>query len=217
MPATATKERPILMAGAMVCATLDDIKTKTRRIIKPQPRGMDGLHCSPSFHAYDLLNSEDLPCGYGFQTESSYHLCPYGKPGDHLWVREAWNVRGFCFGMEPRHTIAASKSAWVYRADDKTGWQHGWKPSIHMPRWASRLTLEVVSVVVERLQDISEADAIAEGAHECFNMQVRERYGKASPIIAGFASLWESINGSGSWKSNPWVWVVEFKREATNA
>lgn len=96
----------------------------------------------------------------------------------------------------------------LYRAsEDRPEWKRIWKPSIHMPRWASRITLEVTGVRVERLQDISEADAIAEGAPWAACGAPQEGSHKA-----GFAQLWESINGSNSWSTNPWVWVIEFKR-----
>jgi hypothetical protein len=134
--------------------------------------------------------------------------CPYGQPGDRLWVREAWSRD-------------EEDGALFYRADVGTGneaddWQRNiyegasgyrWKPSIFMPRWASRILLEVTAVRVERLQDISEADAIAEGAPWAACGAPQEGSHKA-----GFAQLWESINGPNSWDANPWVWVIEFKR-----
>ena len=111
-------------------------------------------------------------------------LSPYGRTGDRLWVRETW-------GHNPEGP------GYVYRSDGDFDMKfHGdrWRPSIHMPRWASRITLEVTGVRVERLQDINEEDALAEGVEHAFR------------------SLWESINGPGSWDANPWVWVVEFRR-----
>lgn len=212
MSETAIKERPILFKGEMVRAILDGRKTQTRRIVKPQP----------VFHKNKKLpwewkpSGKDLPvynwCRGHKKTIDCVHccgwldFCPYGKPGDQLWVRENWNVSGLAWGKKPRDTQFAAKTAWKYQATDSK-WQHGWKPSIHMPRWASRITLEITDVRVERINDISGTDAFAEGvtAPSHFSNSCSEaRY--------TFAELWESINGPGSWNANPWVWVVEFRR-----
>jgi hypothetical protein len=152
--------------------------------------------------------------------------CPYGseenclKAADRLWVREAW-----AFGI---HAMAAARDEdgpFVYAADGSTQGRlcDRWRPSIHMPRAASRITLEVTSVCVERLQDISEADAIAEGVERTITGDGWRRYCNDPELEAcgltpcasaanSFRSLWESINGPKSWQANPWVWVVEFKR-----
>jgi len=164
------KERPILFSGPMVRAILEGRKTQTRRIVKPQPLRDRGVMA---------FNDGEHP----------QMRCPYGKPGDRLWVRETW-----CPDVEP-YTFR-------YKADGDEPLER-WRPSIHIPRWASRITLEVVSVRVERLQNISEDDALAEG------ITLVER--GTSPVDQ-FNKLWESINGPGSWEANPWVWVVEFKR-----
>jgi hypothetical protein len=234
MPATAIKEKPILFSGPMVRAILDGRKTQTRRIVKPQPVGMDGLHRLPSLHAYELLTDDCVPGGFGFQTESDLHRCPYGQPGDRLWVREAWASLRFSYDFEsgqcddyesvepsdvlrwrqsefarpyrPKFDIAYSAN-WEPQHVQERGFK--WRPSIHMPRWASRLTLEIVSVRVERLQEISEADAAAEGV-QLTSPDEQTYYGQ-------YRVLWNKINGPSSWEANPWVWVVEFKREATNA
>lgn len=140
--------------------------------------------------------------------------CPYGQVGDRLWVRETW---------------ARSRNNWLYRADAGNGtkpselvddwdWDHSccdiWRPSIHMPRRAARLCLEVTGVRVERLCNISREDAIAEGAflndNDFWEFGIG-RQGITSPQAA-FADLWSTINGPGSWQANPWVWVVEFAR-----
>lgn len=170
----------------MVRAILEGCKTQTRRIVKPQPIEHNGV------------------CEYGPAIAGSMHAlhqwmisnkCPYGKPGDRLWVRETWGKVHY-EGVDPDPT-------YFYRADETDPEKNAlirWRPSIHMPRWASRIILEVVSVRVERLQGISEEDAKAEGIpEECANIS-----------IDTFAALWQSINGPGSWEANPWVWVVEF-------
>jgi hypothetical protein len=128
--------------------------------------------------------------------------CPYGQPGDRLWVREAWSpTNPISYGM-------------LYRADFDTPSVGRWKPSIHMPRWASRITLEVTEVRVERLQDISEVDALAEGIVQLgdggYGLPAGEHYHAADPRQSYF-SLWEEINGPGSVESDPWVWAVSFK------
>jgi hypothetical protein len=158
------------------------------------------------------------------------NVCPYGSVGDRLWVRETfvqgWDIepvtdRLMQFDSEgnelPKKTWYRATDSHIHWSDDD-GWETNvpWKPSIHMPRWASRITLEVTGVRAERLQDSSEADAIAEGSYP---VQVFEekRYAYEdgtsflNPIDA-YRDLWESIDGDGSWDANPWLWVVEFKR-----
>lgn len=187
------KDRQILFSGPMVRALLAGTKTQTRRVAKPQPvydgrfaggwklkgkKGHEAAACSP-------LIAE---------------LCPHGQPGDLLWVRES-------FAHIYRDNSFPERRSFedvAYMADGHgidIGAYGSWKPSIHMPRWASRITLEITSVRVERLQDISEADARAEGASQHPD----------GPWHA-YRSLWTLINGADSWEANPWVWVIEFKR-----
>lgn len=133
--------------------------------------------------------------------DDHYCVCPYGKVGDRLWVRET-------FGESWHH----AQPDYFYRADDNASIEShpdfdGWKPSIHMPRLASRITLEITGVRVERLNNIHRSDAIAEGCEMPSQRKGMHRWPEAQ-----FADLWESINGPGSWDANPWVWVVEFKR-----
>ena len=205
------KERPILFSGPMVRAILEGRKTQTRRVMKRQPsivhyeRGGVPPNVKTSFACWDNV-----------QGEKYYLSCPYGVPGDRLWVRESM------FGK-------LESSNFYYSADRKGVGndiyfklvKHGWKlkksiPSIHMPRWASRLTLEIESVRVERLQDISEEDARAEGARFLAPEldEPLESGGKlcGASYRYGFECLWESINGKGSWNLNPWVWVINFER-----
>jgi len=175
------KERPILFSGAMIRAILAGQKTQTRRVVKPQ------AIASP------------IP-----SSKTGRVHCPYGKPGDRLWVREAWRTVAESNDLTPRDLTAAHR--FWYEADAPHQLGYGkLRPSIHMPRIASRILLEVVSVRVERLQDISEADAEAEGitTTECLECD-----GWAN----AYSRLWDSIYGEGSWAANPWVWVVEFKR-----
>jgi hypothetical protein len=133
--------------------------------------------------------------------------CPFGVPGDRLWVRETWGD-GEENNCEPGVYYRATDPAWD---EEETGFR--WKPSIHMPRWASRITLEVTGVRVERLNDISEADAETEGcrAEVISGTAGYDDQGVIS-AVEKFRELWESINGPGSWAENPWVWVVEFER-----
>ena len=136
-------------------------------------------------------------------TRDDWNACPYGVIGDRLWVRETWR----CFGGR-EYEYQQHQPSIIYRADDgPTHNEGGWRPSIFMPRWASRITLEITGVRVERLQDISEADAEAEG---CTG---DHRADRDSDAAQEFRSLWNQINGKrASWDSNPWVWVVEFRR-----
>lgn len=227
------KDRPILFSGPMVRALIDGTKTQTRRIVKPQPAALhhlgihrakvnDGPHCQ---RIYEW--GMEQPVNGCFVSE----CCPYGVPGDRLWIRETIAVHSrHCEGQGIGYTLE-------YRADGRTRelqpdlrvlpghecYPHqkiadkGWRPSIHMPRWASRITLEITDVRVQRLQDISEEDAALEGV---------EGKGKtwACPLLKSglclvvdnprraFRGLWDMVNGAGSWYANPWVWAISFRR-----
>ena len=226
MGARQMKERPILFSAPMVRAILDGRKTVTRRIVKPV--GNDDafvlLDHGKGFWPYRSDDGESSITADGNETP---HSCPYGRSGDRLWVREAF------------HGYHWDKPRAVYRADGERqrvrtqieSYEVGhWTPSIHMPRWASRITLEIVSVRVERLQNISEEDAIAEGVY-CENVIVSSYYANGhhevgecryffhggpdegfESAVDAYTALWDSINGEGSWEKNPWVWVIEFKR-----
>ena len=193
-------ERPILFSGPMVRALLAGTKSQTRRVCKPA----QFYSLSSVVEVPDPLERGQVYNGSHFGDEEGdvSFASPYGGRGDRLWVREAhwWfkdehdPVTGY---FPPKLTIEDVE----YRADGDDG-RKVWRPSIHMPRWASRITLEITRVRVERLQDISEADAVAEGVYT----------DPACPAYDGYRTLWEQINGSGSWDLNPWVWVVEFRR-----
>jgi len=195
-----TRERGILMNSEMVCATLDDRKTQTRRIINPPPDQYE--------HAAIARPSCD------FVLRNGNHIkCPYGKIGDRLWVREAWAVHFMYNDLPPREI---NKEGWI-DADSIWATAHGDEPfagscskrqkgknrsSIHMPRWASRINLEITDIRVERISQISEEDAIAEGIE------------KAVDPIGTFRVLWDKINSKRgySWQSDCWVWVVKFRK-----
>jgi hypothetical protein len=208
------RERPILFSSAMVRAILDGTKTQTRR--KVRLIGADTI--------------EDRGKGPNeFPWPRSVELdgCDYRTVltgGTRLWVRETWGLyRPTDFTDWHRGSLAgASELPWGWELDYRADWgpsQDGcfWRPSIHMPRWASRITLEVVSVRVERLQDISNADAKAEGIER--NVDDGVRYwgplgkGHVDPRVA-FRGLWEETYGTEAWALNPWVWVVTFRRVA---
>lgn len=200
-------EKPILFNAEMVNAILSGRKTQTRRIMKVQP--------SEHFHPQTIHGAMDFTAhwytpgvidkdGYlqparkdvfGVADEDEGYTCPLGAVGDQLWVRET-------FGK-----YRAAPSGFVYRADGELpcGDPERWTPSIHMPPWASRINLLITGVRVERLQDISDADALAEGVSA----------NEHSPARYVFGSLWQSIYGADnpkSWQANPWVWVIEFER-----
>lgn len=185
--ASAQKEKPILFSAPMVRAILGGAKTQTRRIVKHQP---DATHDGKPY-----WNVGGFRTSWIGRTEPNWGnnplMCPYGKAGERLWVREAFAV--------------CADSNIFYRADGGTAPWDGvkWKPSIHMPRKASRITLDIVDVRAERLQDITRGDCMAEG---CPFPNVA----KLTDPIEWFAELWESINGN--WDDNPLVWVVEFKK-----
>lgn len=185
------KERPILMSAPNVRPTMDGSKTQTRRVFKAKNGSL-------------WPNPNDLP-----GMRQILRNCPYGQPGDRLWVREAWSTHA-CFDHLPPSKCPKSIHYWA-DGEIQTGKA---RPSIHMPRWASRITLEITGVRVERLQDISEADAIAEGIDpKQANKTLLSIGAKTiSGPVAEYSALWESINGADSWNANPWVWVIEFRR-----
>ena len=167
------KERPILFSAPMIAALLDGTKTQTRRVVKASGEGV---------------------------------RCPYGKPGDRLWVRETHalvTATAYRASVGVQQTVNPSdpSEAAIYRA----GWDRTrstrWRPSIHMPRWASRISLAITEVRVERLQAITAADARAEGVAG----------------VAEYRLLWDVIHGADAWEVNPWVWVVVFEREVLHA
>lgn len=230
------KYRPILMSAPMVRASLDGTKTQTRRIVKGEraARGLEsGWHLKP----------------YGFVTDQQFikAACPYGQPGDRLWVREAWMPDPPRDGKWGYTEWAGCRIGQIAAVPDRfrkpefcnyrASWPHKednlrWTPGIHMPRWASRITLEVTGVRVERLQDISEADSMAEGIERLPDPVIDGGWsgpnrftlkGMGAGACTGLVSwnaptatelyqrLWTEINGPGSWDANPWVWVIDFQ------
>lgn len=213
------KERPILFSAPMVRAILAGTKTQTRRALRDQPCML------PYFNRGHLSIRVRGAVYQAFSPNFPPVRCPYGQPGDRLWVRETWlDLQGT--GVEYRDRDGRLQRC-AYGADTPPG-SHGdearkdyglkWRPSIHMPRWANRITLEITGVRVERLQDISEADAISEGIESAYESWRDYRtdpavnFPCADSPISSYQTLWESINGTGSWDANPWVWVLEFKR-----
>lgn len=197
------KERPILFSGPMVRAILNGQKTVTRREIKPSMRSADSsfeLHQQED-ESWRPMHTFDESCMDAKGTEHPI-ACPYGQPGDRLWVREAW--------AQINVAQAPGENWVVYReCDNRTDYGGPWKPSIHMRRRDSRILLEVTDVRVELLQDISEEQAEAEGVGFLRHAPDADETLTAAQL---FECLWSSINGDESWIGNPWVWVVEFKR-----
>jgi hypothetical protein len=223
----AVKEHPILFSGPMVRAILADRKTQTRRVLNPQPddecgwEGVEGVGYVPTIYMPE--REDDLPARFA-----------YGQVGDHLWVRESflpdppqtgeWDYYAYTDGVlhnfnaipekyrTPRHVLHKATREQQFK-DLK------WLPSIHMPRWASRITLEITKIDVERVQEISEEDAIAEGISDT---TLSASYTGIAHKARGrckleYASLWNAINakrdgGWFAWEKNPYVWVIEFKR-----
>jgi len=222
------KQTPILFSTAMVQAILEGRKTQTRRVVKPQP----DADCPPQkVPMYSELEPHwGKFCITDIHGESHLLKCPYGQPGDVLWVRETWQHTKV-LNINPED----DNYGYVYKADrqpweDFDGWT--WKPSLFMPKEACRLFLRVTNVRVERLQDISDDDACEEGIdvktiqnadagdYNCYprNYMISEKEADGWPYlneeqyVESFATLWYSINGEQSWRDNPWVWVVEFER-----
>lgn len=210
------KERPILFSAPMIRALLAGTKTQTRRVLKQAigPSLSVGIEDEPGVAELSWLWG-DGP-GHDVHETVKKVRCPYGVPGDRLWVREGFSG--------PHHQDGFPPSLW-HPMDDIWYWADGnpaigdWtrpRPSIHMPRWASRLTLEVTEVRVERLQDISEADSRAEGITDggCTSCGEPEPCGcpAAAPSARdAYCHLWGQINGPDSWAANPWVWAVSFR------
>jgi hypothetical protein len=219
------KDRPILFSSSMIVALLAGTKTQTRRVLKPQPE-----HHWSALPGYRLdMTAQPVEGGLAVRPVHSIPTrpfadsspratdlspwvpCRYGAPGDELWVRETFVYR-------------SKHDRYYYRADHPVydPYAHdGWKPSIHMPRRASRITLEVVAVWVERLHEITDDDARAEGVQPFTGVAPDQvvpgpgfdgaRLGD-QPHRLPYADLWRAINGPEAWDSNPWVWVIEFKR-----
>jgi hypothetical protein len=218
------KERPILFSGPMVRAILAGTKTQTRRVVTHEwthgfekkrkfVRASDAKDDFVAFsEPYTSIGGE--PVWFYSWGNCRWLRCPHGMPGQKLWVRETW-------AYERDGTGCPDDTGILYRATDP-GWDDEetglrWRPSIFMPRSASRILLEITDVRVERLQEISEADARSEGITDggCLNCGNSEPCGCPDPspdARDAFAWLWQSINGSHSWHANPWVWVVSFKR-----
>lgn len=218
-----TDSKPILFSGEMIRALLSGAKTQTRRIIKPQPYG-DVRQSGMSNKTKECVVWEPkkdtawFDWGGGFDP-MIYLDGPY-QPGMRLWVRETWcAVNDEPYGGEQWIDYRATPR---YAESHPAGWDNDpdspdalkWKPSIFMPKWASRLTLQVTSIKIERVNEISEEDAIAEGAQPAFELDIAGATG-AFTYRAGFKQLWDSINGSKpgcAWHDNPWVWCVSFRR-----
>jgi len=195
------KARPILFQSEMIRAILDGRKTQTRRVIKDEP-------------VLSMAEITDKHCLF---------RCPYGQPGDLLWVRETYCLDGQLDNIKPSE---GDKTEPVYYPANEMIRQPSCRmlavgktrPSIHMPRWANRITLEITNIRVERLQDISDDDAQAEGIEQkytciCPNNGI---YATENDVYDDFRNLWQSINGDDSWEQNPWLWVIEFKPQMMN-
>lgn len=212
--------KPILFSGEMVRALLDGRKTQTRRVVKPQPTNLSG----PNF---DGLWSDTI------DPVTRYFACPHGQPGTILYVKEAtWmfcerRPNGLTKKGRPKWHYVPLRSAPVYYIADwpkkpnqkidhpETGNQWGWKykSARFMPRWASRITLEIVSIKVERVQEISEADILAEGVTvDRVAKFCNYPWSDMPTLHHAWRVLWEHINGPDSWKANPWCWCLTFKR-----
>lgn len=219
------KERPIIFSAPMVRAILEGRKSQTRRLVTPQPR-----ECAAEPYEYRVAKValmppratgeyEELWFARGDDLIGPLPRCPYGVPGDRLWVRETYS-HGPVFNADQDYSTRLRYRANEWDSPLPDGQK--WRPAIHMPRWASRITLEVTDVRVQRLQDISEDDAAAEGLELLRNVPrvgdiYRARSGNGDDLCdarlasRAFAWLWDEINGKRApWESNPWVWAITF-------
>ncbi|MCY0441057.1 hypothetical protein [Klebsiella pneumoniae] len=230
------KERGMIFNGEMVRALMSGRKTQTRRPIKWKQTRFTEIGEREDGSKWPWSEDAEHACDF-------WHPCPFGAVGDRIWVRETWGVVSHAFSddglmidwVPDRPTTAIHEMPFgngyysgyaIYAVDgdftwgDDDGYEDGrscWKPSIHMPRAASRILLEITNVRVERLNAISEEDARAEGIIDggCLNCVEPEPCGCANPepdATDAFAYLWQSIYGQENWNANPWVWVIEFKR-----
>lgn len=214
------KARPILFSTPMVQAILEGKKTQTRRIVKPHPKQ------ELDFFGWEL-HPKKLRVAFGTGNKvDSFHNFPFGQVGDVLWVKET-----SCFvQLEHAHILlegAKDKNQMMYKASVHEDWMkfakeqfnYKWTPSIFMPKNACRIWLEITDIRIERLNDISDENAKKEGIilseHSTENIDLWHRYDDGSYTFlpqTSFRTLWESINGKGSWNENPYVWVIEFER-----
>lgn len=239
------KERPILFNGAMVRAILSGAKTQTRRVMKPQPEPTSSDYPMPGHRWPSKAHQTMLHVETEMQklTGLAGHACPFGQPGDRLWVRETW-MPGYYHEADHEDgpqvsiihrannaevTVAAPSyelaEQWEREFSEDGDEAPPWRPSIHMPRWACRLVLEITSVRVERLQALPEADWEAEGISFCME-HPSTAAGHAFNEAEHYAIAGVSMRGTPEdhgmraqfaeqgldWDSNPWVWVIEFKR-----
>jgi hypothetical protein len=201
---------PMLFSTDMAKANMDGNKTETRRIVKPQPESINNEKPIPMTKFLENLKELDKKGLKVVKSGTGGHVfpkCPYGKPGDVLWIRET-----YCKTESGIH-YAASVCNPKYDKPDS-----GWKPSIHMPLAACRYFAEITSIRVERLQNITEEAAIAEGVSRYPRSPIYgyKKYGYEFDYVLtakeSYQTLWESINSKGSWELNPWVWVVQYRR-----
>ncbi len=210
------KERPILMSGPMVQAYIAGLKWQTRRFVKRTAAG----------RVKEVGGHRNWHCG----DPDAVKACHYGQPGDALWVKETWAPfyapgTGFAgceidaneanavrYAATPGVVIAYPKSPNRFTAIPHEPLNQKWRPSIFMPRWASRFTLPILKIRIERLQDISEEDARAEGGPQVLGFVDESGKHGFENYREWYQNLWDSINGPGSWAANPWVWVIEFER-----
>ena len=205
------KARPIIFSGDMIRALIDGRKTQTRRVIKGVPN--------------NRIQGVDHWCNEKWRVFANGPVilkCPYGQAGDLIWDRETWSGDYAYADQKPTDRVSVMTPDGPYYHDSVWYWADGepefedWerpRPSIHMPRWASRLTLRITDVRVERVQDMSEGDAVEEGARRGFPTDDYSLYlSEAGTYYGGFSGLWDSINAKRGhdWDSNPWVWVIEF-------
>lgn len=213
------KERGIIFSAPMIKALLAGTKTQTRRLNKLREFGPS------TTRGYDWTFRDKRELWNDVMHEQLLARCPYGKVGDRLWCKEGHALRS---DVDPMTDLGKARHYLIYRSDHdgelSSEWHHygGWRSPLFMPRWASRITLEITEVRVQRVQEISEDDARAEGVppfferYECVGQDQSICDGELArdfPYRACFACVWDEINGDRAlWSSRPWVWAISFKR-----
>lgn len=219
MTTTTVIEKPMLFSAPMVRALLDGRKTQTRRVVKPQPESdIQSAYPDASGNGFIFWSTppSDKLAAFTKEQYQDEGIKPPHPVGNRIWVRETWATKDHLTHVKPRNLPVMSKIYYIATPEFGLVNVDKFRPSIHMPRWASRITLEITDVRVQRLQEITEEDARAEGVERYQNGMYRDYCGSGDMPVqfarTSFSTLWDSIHGPDAWEQNPWVWAYTFRR-----